>query len=70
MRNNWIIAITIIIIEDQKKDFRRKSELILGKPNRRRFWFRPAFHLPQNGKPFHEEINRGKRPCGPHKTAS
>ena len=21
-------------------------------------------------KPFHEEINRAKRPCGPHKTAS
>ena len=21
-------------------------------------------------KPFHEEINRSKRPCGPHKTAS
>ena len=28
------------------------------------------FYLPENGKPFHEEINRAKRPRGPHKIAS
>ena len=27
------------------------------------------FYLPQNGKPFHEEINHTKRPWGPHETA-
>ena len=36
--------------EDQnKKGLRRKSELISGKPNRRRFWFRP-FYLLENAK--------------------
>ena len=25
--------------------------------------------MPQNSKPFHEEINLAKRLCGPHKTA-
>ena len=28
------------------------------------------FYLPENGKPFHEEINHAKRPRGPHKIAS
>ena len=28
------------------------------------------FYLPENGKPFHEEINRVKRPLEPHKIAS
>ena len=28
------------------------------------------FYLPENGKPFHEEIKRAKRPHGPHKIAS
>ena len=28
------------------------------------------FYLPENGKPFQEEIKRTKRPCGPHKIAS
>ena len=28
------------------------------------------FCLPENGKPFHEEIKRAKRPRGPHKIAS
>ena len=28
------------------------------------------FYLPENGKPFHEEIKRAKRPRGPHKIAS
>ena len=28
------------------------------------------FYLPENGKPFHEEIKRAKRPLGPHKIAS
>ena len=28
------------------------------------------FYLPENGKPFHEEIKRTKRPRGPHKIAS
>ena len=33
--------------EDQKKKIRRKSELISGEPNLRRFWFRP-FYFPEN----------------------
>ena len=45
----------------KKRDLRRKSELSLGKPNTRRFWFRPTFYLPQNGEPFHEEINHAKK---------
>ena len=28
------------------------------------------FYLPENGKPFHEEIKSAKRPRGPHKIAS
>ena len=28
------------------------------------------FYLPENGKPFHEEIKGAKRPRGPHKIAS
>ena len=28
------------------------------------------FYFPENGKPFHKEINRVKRPRGPHKIAS
>ena len=28
------------------------------------------FYLPENDKPFHEEIKREKRPRGPHKIAS
>ena len=28
------------------------------------------FYLPENGKSFHEEIKRAKRPRGPHKIAS
>ena len=28
------------------------------------------FYLPENGKPFHEEIKHEKRPRGPHKIAS
>ena len=28
------------------------------------------FYLPENGKPFYEEIKRAKRPRGPHKIAS
>ena len=28
------------------------------------------FYLSENGKPFHEEIKRAKRPRGPHKKAS
>ena len=28
------------------------------------------FYLPENGKPFHKEIKRAKRPRGPHKIAS
>ena len=28
------------------------------------------FYFPENGKPFHEEIKRAKRPHGPHKMAS
>ena len=28
------------------------------------------FYLPENGKPFHEEIKRAKGPRGPHKIAS
>ena len=28
------------------------------------------FYLPENSKPFHEEIKRAKRPRGPHKIAS
>ena len=57
-------------MKTKKKNLRRKSELISGKPNRRRFWFRTTFYLQQNGKPFHEEINHAEKPCGPHKTAS
>ena len=57
--------------EDQTKVFdRRKTELISGKPNRRRCRFRPSFYLPRNGKPFHQEINLAKRSCGPLKLAS
>ena len=48
--------------------FTEKSRLflpaVMAKTN-----FRP-FYLPENGKPFHEEINHVKRPCGPHKIAS
>ena len=29
-----------------------------------------SFYLQENGKPFHEEIKRAKRPRGPHKIAS
>ena len=28
------------------------------------------FYLPENGKPFHDEIKRAERPRGPHKIAS
>ena len=28
------------------------------------------FYLPENSKPFHEEIKRAERPRGPHKIAS
>ena len=55
--------------EDHKRSS-RKTELISGKPNRRRCRFRPSFCLPQNGKPFHQEINLAKRPCAPLKIAS
>ena len=49
--------------EDQKKKrLRRKSKLISGQPNRRRFWFDLFICQKMLSKPFHEEINRAKRP--------
>ena len=60
----------VIKKKKEKKGLGGKVKLISGKPNRRRFWFRPFFYLPQNGKPFRKEINLAKRPCSPHKTTS
>ena len=54
--------------EDQKKGFRQKFmpflAALMAKTNFR------SFYLPENGKSFLKEINRAKRPRGPHKIAS
>ena len=46
------------------KKFRPFLAALMAKTNVR------PFYLPENGKPFHEEIKRAKRPRGPHKIAS
>ena len=57
--------------EDQKKKgLRRKSELIRKNQTEERFGLDHFISQKMLSKPFHEEINRAKRPCGPHKTAS
>ena len=54
----------------------RKKNVFAANPNKFRIPNKKAFGLDlfvcqkMQSKPFHEEINRAKRPYGPHKTAS